>query len=113
VAASSAGGIITIFSLDGTEPIRVEPWDSSWRVVGWLADGSLVALQPYVVPSKLERFDPRTRKISPFRTITPLDPAGVPGIIRARLTPDGRTIAFQLRRMSAMLTVLDWGGPPP
>ncbi|HEY3585675.1 MAG TPA: hypothetical protein VGK85_00920, partial [Myxococcaceae bacterium] len=113
VAATSTGGIIAIFPLDGTEPIRVDSWDSGWRVVGWLDDGSLVALQPYVVPSKLERFDPRTRKISPFRTIAPLDPAGVPGIIRARITADGRTIAFQLRRMSSTLTVLDWGGTPP
>jgi Tol biopolymer transport system component len=113
LAASSTGGIITIFPLDGGEPIRVESWDSSWRVVGWLEDGSLVALQPYVIPSRLERFDPRTRKVSPFKTIAPLDPAGVPGLIRARLTPDGRTIAFQLRRMSSALTVLDWGGPLP
>ena len=29
------------------------------------------------------------------------------------VSPDGRTIAFQHRRMSAVLTVLDWGGRPP
>jgi hypothetical protein len=112
VATASTGGIITIFALDGTEPVRVESWDSTWRVVGWLDDGSLVAMQTYVVPSKLERFDPRTRKIAPFRTIAPIDAAGVPGLIRARITADGRTIAFQLRRMGSTLTVLDWGGTP-
>ena len=91
----------------------MEPWDSSFRVVGWLEDGSLVAHQPYVVPSKLERYEPRTGKVSPFRTISPIDPAGVAAIIRARISRDGRTIAFQFRRMSALLTVLDWGDPLP
>jgi hypothetical protein len=70
--------------VDGTEEVRVEPWDSSFRVVGWLEDGSLVAHQPYVVPSKLERYDPRTEKVSPFRTISPIDPRGCrPSSVRA------------------------------
>src|SRR5215468_7852919 len=86
IAALANGGNITIYSLDGTPPMPIEAWDSDYRVVGWLDDGSLVAHQPYVVPSKLERLDPRTGEISPFRTITPIDPAGVPGIIRARIT---------------------------
>jgi hypothetical protein len=113
LAATGPDGIITIYPLDGTEASRIESWGWSFRVVGWLDDGSLVAMQPYIVPSKLERYDPRTRKVSPVRTIAPIDPAGVPAIIRARITPDGRTIAFQLRRMSSVLTVSTGADSPP
>jgi hypothetical protein len=45
--------------------------------------------------------------------LAPADPAGVAGIIRARVTPDGQTVVFQHRRMSGVLALLDWGGPPP
>jgi len=113
VAAVGPDGFITAYTLDGKQSFRVDSWDASFRLVGWLEDGSLVAHQPYVLPSRVERYDPRTRKVSLLRTISPIDPAGVAAIVRARITPDGRTIAFQLRRMSAVLTVLDWDGPPP
>jgi hypothetical protein len=113
LAASGPDGTITAYSLEGKELFRVEPWGSNYRVAGWLEDGSLLAFQPFELPSRLERYDPRTRSVSLVRMLAPIDPAGVAGIIRVRLTPDGRTIAFQHRRMSAVLTVLDWGGRPP
>jgi serine/threonine protein kinase len=113
LAAVSPAGYITAYALDGTEAFRVESWDSSFRLMGWLEDGSLVAYQPFVLPSRVERYDPHTRKTSLLRMISPIDPAGVEVIIRARITPDGRTIAFQHRRMSGVLTMLDWDGPPP
>jgi Tol biopolymer transport system component len=113
LAASGPDGTITAYSLDGKEAFRVESWGSNYRVAGWLEDGSLLAFQPFELPSRLERYDPKTRSVSLVRMLAPIDPAGVAGIIRVRLTPDGRTIAFQHRRMSAVLTVLDWGGRPP
>jgi Tol biopolymer transport system component len=113
LAASGPDGTVTAYSLDGKEAFRVERWGSNYRVAGWLDDGSLVAFQPFDLPSRLERYDPKTRSVSLVRMLAPIDPAGVAGIIRVRVTPDGKTIAFQHRRMSAVLTVLDWGGRPP
>ena len=105
--------MITAWTLDGKEAFRVEAWDSTFRLAGWLDDGSLLAFQPFEIPSRVERYDPRTGKRSLHRVVSPLDPAGVPVNIRARATPDGRTIAFQFRRMNSVLTTVDWGGHPP
>jgi len=113
VAISTTDGAIVVYSLDGTEAFRVDAWKTNFRVAGWLEDGSLLAFQPFVVPSRLERYDPRSKTTTLHRILAPLDPAGVAAIIRVRATPDGRAIAFQLRRMSGALTVLDWGGQPP
>ena len=113
VAASGPDGVITAWTLDGKEAFRVDAWDSNFRLVGWLDDGSLVAFQPFEIPSRVERYDPRTGKRSLHRVVSPLDPSGVAVIIRARATPDGRTIAFQFRRMNSVLTTVDWGGLPP
>lgn len=113
VATSNTEGAVLLYSVDGAEPLRVDAWASDFRVAGWLEDGSLLAFQPYALPSRLERYDPRSKKTSLVRTLAPLDPAGVAAIIRVRVTPDGKALAFQLRRMSAALTVLDWGGRPP
>src|SRR5262249_6618958 len=113
LAASGPDGTLTAYALDGTEAFRVDSWGSDLRVAGWLEDGSLLAFQPFELPSRLERYDPRTRKTSLVRTLAPIDPAGVAGIIRVRVTADGRTIVLQHRRMSSVLTVLDWGRAPP
>jgi Tol biopolymer transport system component len=113
LAATGPDGVITAYTLDGKEAFRVDAWNTNYRLAGWLEDGSLLAFQPFDLPSRLERYDPRTRSVSLVRMLAPIDPAAVAGIIRVRVTPDGRTIAFQHRRMSAVLAVLDWGGRPP
>ncbi|HZJ56416.1 MAG TPA: protein kinase [Myxococcaceae bacterium] len=113
LAASGPDGAVTAYGLDGKEAFRVDAWGSNFRVAGWLEDGSLLGFQPFELPSRLERYDPRTRSVTLVRMLAPIDPAGVAGIIRVRITPDGKTVAFQHRRMSAVLTVLDWGGRPP
>jgi tRNA A-37 threonylcarbamoyl transferase component Bud32 len=113
VAATNPEGIVTAYALDGTEAFRVPAWGTDFKVVGWLRDGSLLAFQPYQLPSRLERYDPRTGKVTLFRMLAPAVPAGVAGIIRARVTPDGQTVVFQYRRMNGVLALIDWGGSPP
>jgi Tol biopolymer transport system component len=110
VAIATTEGTVAAYSLDGKETFHVDAWATRFRVAGWLDDGSLLAFTPWELPARLERYDPRTGKTSLVRTFAPLDSAGVAGITRLRITPDGRAIAFQLRRMSAVLTVLDLRG---
>jgi hypothetical protein len=93
--------------------MRATEFGPAHRLVGWLKDGSLLAFDRFALPAPVRRLDPRSRAISLFTTLTPADRTGVPGIIRARVTPDGHTFAFHYRRMSGTLYVLDWGGSPP
>ena len=113
IAATGDDGIITAYPVEGGEPTRATEFGPAHRLVGWLKDGSLLAFNRYALPTPVRRLDPRSRAISLFATLTPADRTGVPGIIRARVTPDGHTFAFHYRRMSETLYVLDWGGSPP
>ena len=58
LAATGPDGTVTAYTLDGKEAFRVEAWGSNYRIAGWLDDGSLLAFQPFELPSRLERYDP-------------------------------------------------------
>jgi len=108
VAFEGVDGAINLLGLDGGPPMSVGDWASSRRVVGWLEDGSLLVHESFAVPSRVERFDPRSRQLTPFASLTPSDAAGVTRVFRARVTPDGQTLAFGYRRESGLLTILEW-----
>ena len=88
--------------------MSVGDWASSRRVVGWLEDGSLLVHESFALPSRVEPLNPRSRQLTPFASLMPSDAAGVTRVFRARVTPDGQTLAFGYRRESGLLTVLDW-----
>src|SRR5262249_18863597 len=113
VAVSDTEGNIKAYALDGSVAFRVPAWTDNFQLAGWLQDGSVLAFDRTAVPARVERYDPRTGAVTLFTTLGPSDAAGVTGIGRAAVTPDGRTIAYQLRRMSGVLSVLDWGDAPP
>jgi hypothetical protein len=113
VAFRASDGIVTAFPVDGGEPMRAVELGPGYRVIGWLPDGSLLAFEQAAVPARVRRYDPRSRTSSLFTTLAPADRAGVTRIIKARSSADGRTIAFDFRRMGGALFELDWGGSPP
>jgi eukaryotic-like serine/threonine-protein kinase len=108
VAFEGVDGAVNLLGLDRGPPLPVGDWAGSRRVAGWLEDGSLLVYEPLALPSRVERFDPRSRQLTPFASLMPSDAAGVTRVIRVRVTPDGQTVAFGYRRESALLTVLDW-----
>jgi dipeptidyl aminopeptidase/acylaminoacyl peptidase len=111
VAATRLDGMITAYSVEGAEAIRVEAWGPTHYVVGWLADGTLLAYERFKVPSRVERFDPRSGTIRPFTTLAPTDAAGVQFLRRVKVTPDGRTLAFDDYRTTGTLNLLEWKPP--
>ena len=113
VAANGPDGVITAYPLDAAEPVRADALGASNRIMGWLKDGSLLAFDRFSVPTPVRRFEPGSRTSSLYTTLTPAHPTGVPVVLGARVTPDGRTFAFHYRRMSGTLYVLDWGGSLP
>jgi hypothetical protein len=113
VAATGADGILTAYPVEGGEPERATELGPTHRLVGWLKDGSLLAVERYALPAPVRRLDRRSRAISHFATLTPADRTGVVTINSVRVTPDGRTFAFTYVRMSSALFVLDWGSSLP
>jgi hypothetical protein len=102
---------MNVLGLDGQAPMTVDERARSRGVAGWLDDGSLLVYESFALPSHVERFDPRSRQLTPFAVLMPSDSAGVTRVLRAKVTPDGQTLAFGYRRESGLLTVLDWSTP--
>ena len=113
VAAAGVDDVISAYPTSAGEPLRIPEFSSPHQVAGWLADGSLLAFERFAIPSRVDRFDPRTRSLSTFTTLSPGDPTGVSGVRRVRVTPDGRTLVFQFIRSSSTLYLLGWREPPP
>jgi hypothetical protein len=69
-------------------------------------------LGPYVagpgVPAKVDRVDPATGQRTPWRTLGPPDMAGVDGLEKVVLTPDGRSYCYTfLRSLRTLYVVSD------
>jgi hypothetical protein len=85
----------------------VEPGDVP---VDWADDGRSL----FVVsgggggPSlKVVRLDTRTGARTPWREIRPPDPVGVAGLEGLRVTPDGRSYVYNIRRVVSTLFVVE------
>jgi hypothetical protein len=110
VSSLDPEGLVSAYPVAGGEPIRVTEWGAGRLPAGWLSDGDLLSFRRFDVPSRVERFDLRTRRTSPFAIVGPSDPAGVVRITRVQVTPSGRTTVLNYRRMSGVLLTLEWDG---
>jgi hypothetical protein len=107
VAAVENDGTPTLFPVGGGAPEPLKELGPKYQVIGWLEDGSLLVFERNVLPSSVVRFDLRTRAVTPFRTLTPPDAAGVPRLTKVLATPDGKTFVFHFRRRTDVLYLLD------
>jgi Tol biopolymer transport system component len=85
----------------------VEPGDNP---VDWADDGRSVFVAPRGDggPSlKVIRLDTRTGARTPWREIRSLDPVGVAGLDGLRVTPDGRSYVYNVRRVLSALFVVE------
>jgi hypothetical protein len=112
VSALDPDGLVTAYSVDGREPVHARSWGPGHLPAGWLANGALLSYERFKVPSQLQSLDLATGRTAPFRTVEPRDIAGVMRVVRAEVTPDGRTMVLNLRRMSGSLLLLDWKQKP-
>ena len=107
VAAVESDGTPTLFPVDGGAPDIVKELGPKYQIIGWLQNGSLLAFERNVLPSPVVRFDLHTRAVTPFRSLTPPDAAGVPRLTKVMVTPDGKTFVFHFRRRTDVLYLLD------
>jgi len=107
VAAVEGDGTPTLFPVDGGAPQPVKELGPNYQTIGWLADGSLLVFERNALPATVLRFEPRTRAVTKFGSLTPPDAAGVPRLTKVMVTPDGKTFAFHFRRRTDVLYLLD------
>ena len=110
VAARDLEGVVTLLPVDGSAQVQLPELGKEAVPSGWSVDGQLwVRFRD--VPSRLVRYDVRTRHQTEERTISPSDPTGVSRIPNIRVTPDGRTIAFDYERTLSYLYLLEGLSP--
>ena len=107
VAAPDAEGAPILLPVEGGSPDRVPELGLRFGLIGWMKDQTLLAFERNALPDPVVRFDPRTREVTPFRTLAPVDLAGVPRLTKVLATPDGKTFAFHFRRRTDVLYLLD------
>ena len=108
VSALDPEGLLTAYPVEGGEPVHARSLGPGHLPAGWLANGALLSYERFKVPSQVRSLDLATGRTALFRTVEPREIAGVMRIVRAQVTPDGRTTVVNLRRMSGSLLLLDW-----
>jgi Tol biopolymer transport system component len=105
--AHAPGRKLTIYPVDGGASRPLEGAFDFERPVGWGDNGSAVyVFNRGELPAKVWRLELGSGARTLFREICPDDGTGVEGIATARMTPDGKALAYSYyQRMSRMYTV--------
>jgi serine/threonine protein kinase/Tol biopolymer transport system component len=108
VAARGPEGTISLYPIEGGPPRPVPGLTREDEPIGWADEGrSLFAYRRGELPARVMRVDVATGHRVPWRVLMPPDPAGVTGIIRARITSDGKYYAYSYLRLLSDLYVTD------
>jgi len=110
VAARDLDGVLTLFPLDGRPPIPLPELGKGAAPAGWAAKDELW-VKTQDVPSRVIRYDVRSRRTLEERFVSPSELTGVSRIPTIRITPDGRNVAFDYERTLSYLYVLDGLAP--
>jgi hypothetical protein len=108
VIAALQGDRAVLLPLDGGAPRELPGLPARHRPVGWTEDGrSLFVRAPGFLPVELLRYDLASRKLDPWRKLTPVDPAGVLGIGGVSLSRDGEVYVYEIFRLLSDLYVIE------
>lgn len=97
---------IWLYRLDGAAPTPLPGAEPREVPIRFSPDGRFVyVFQPRDLPTWIVRIDRTTGARERWKEIQPPDPAGVLGITRVRMTPDGRAYAYTFSRILSDLFV--------
>ena len=110
VAATGLDQKIALYPVDGGEPRPVPGAAEGDLPLQWSADGRLLYVRQRVElysAARVFRLDLKTGKRMLWKELFPEDPAGVVGTDSVRLTPDGRSYAYNYYRVLSDLYLVD------
>jgi Tol biopolymer transport system component len=95
VAVDDPAGVLTLYSLEGEAPKTVPGARSGEGPVGWGSDGrSLFVSGAHEIPARVVRIALDSGARTPFKDLSPSDPAGVQAVDPVVLAPDGKAYAY-------------------
>jgi eukaryotic-like serine/threonine-protein kinase len=108
IAARGPDGNIALYPVDGGPSQLIPGLKSADEPIRWSDDGrSLFSYRRGELPARVERVEVATGRRSLWRELMPQDPAGVTGIVRIRVTPDGKYYAYSVNRVLSDLYIAE------
>ena len=105
--AESTGGIAVV-AIEGGTALRIPGVGVNDVPAQWTADGHrLFVFDPGEIPARLFTVDIERGERRLVREIEPRDPAGVTGIARIAITPDGQAYAYSYRQTLSELFLVE------
>jgi len=111
VAAKDADEVLTIYSVDGGNPIPLPELGRGASPIRWAKDGTLWVTRSAEVPGRIFRYDLESRKVLEERTLSPHENVGMTDLRRVCLSGDGRSVAFGYTRVLGNLFLLEGLAP--
>jgi Tol biopolymer transport system component len=108
VAALGPDSKIAIYPLDGGPPRPLAGAETREGIVTWSADGaSLYVYRRFESPARIFKIEIATGRRELWKTIVPIDRAGLITIDNFVMTPDARAYAYSFQRILTNLEVVE------
>jgi serine/threonine protein kinase len=102
-----ARGRVALFPVDGGAARAVPGLDPGLEFVQWSLDGRSLYVSDRRIPATLFRVDLASGQKNVMLRLEPADPSGVLNLSRIVLSRDGKTYAYDYRRVLSTLLVVD------
>jgi len=108
VAALGPNNKIALYPLDGSAPRALPGAEDFEGVICWSADGSSIYVyKRFESPARIFRIDVATGRRELWKTIMPVDRAGLITIDNFVMTPDARAYAYSFQRILTNLEIVE------
>jgi len=107
VIAPDRDGLLAQFPIDGAVSRVIPGINPGQRFVQWSEDGKAIYVRGTGIPISVSKVDLSTGKQTPMARLMPADPAGVAGVNTVVMSRDGKTYAYNYRRLLSELMVVD------
>ena len=105
--AGDSQGRVALFPVDGGAARAVPGLDPGLNFVQWSLDGRSLYVSDHRIPATVFRVDLATGQKTVVLRLDPADPSGVVDLSRIVLSRDGKTYAYDYRRILSTLLVVD------
>src|SRR5262249_21057695 len=111
MAGTGPGRRPLIYSLDGSEPRPIPGLEPGDIPIQWSDDGgTLYVSREGQLPRPIYRYSLSSGKKTPWKEVVPADRVGLIFILNMRVTPDGKSYAYTVNRVTSsdLFVVTGW-----
>jgi hypothetical protein len=107
VATVDPTGAVTLTPVDDGSSRVIQGLPAGASLLRWTETNDEIFVRVGQVPAEIVRFDLRTRRMAPWRTLSPSDRSGIMNISGLTLTADGESYCYSYIRFLSNVIVVD------